>query len=174
MFNLIPLPYRVLGAVLILAAIVGAGLHWKHGYDAKQQAIGAAPYMEVIEKQKREAATLLASLTAKAKAEQDARDLKFATLVKDFNDDKQKTNAVLAAERLAHGRLRDKDARRGDGCSGPASPEAKDATGVAGTAGIGEISVRLENLLWTIMSDAEIAIKQCKAVTAYAVELSTK
>jgi hypothetical protein len=151
-------PYRWLLYGGLVLAIVGGGAVLVHRHDEAQQAIGRAEQLAVdqaaINKQKREADTLLASETAKTKAAEDGlRNFKDQQELKDANN--RKTVAGLE-RRLADaaadhgGSLRDPNAAgcgpSGSGAKGADSASASDRPAdAAGTGGL--LSVQLSDLL---------------------------
>ena len=107
-----------------LAALVAGYFAWQ----THERAVGAAPYIAAIEKQKIEAAATLKRLTEQVQAKEKA--------LQDFTNERNENDAtnegalsVLADKLHAAGRLRDHNAT---GCSGPAS-----GTQVAASSGAG-------------------------------------
>jgi hypothetical protein len=160
-------------AIAVLIGVVFFGVkHAKSKYDAGQQEIGAKPYKDAIEHQKQEARELLAAETAKIKAVEKERDARIATLEREANE-RTKADSDFKRRVAATGRLRDSEARCGNGGSGPASTEAKVTGTPEGTGGGNELSETLSRLLKNLMVDTQTTIRQYEFCQAYAVELSS-
>ena len=165
---MIPLPYKLLALTLLLASIALSVLGYGHFQYSKGVRVTTQTYELAIEKQKREAETLLVTLTDKVRAtEQLLQEFKNQQEVKDASN--QKTVNDLTAKRTALGKLRDpystgcgtgSGVTKGKalGTSGPSAADYAQTTGV--------LSEQLSDLLWDKFGEADVinnAYISCRA-----------
>lgn len=130
-------PWRYLLYAGVIAAFIGGLVYAKGQYDEKQQAIGAAPYILAIEKQKSEAAILIQAETEKAAAITKL----WADYARSSENDYEKKIAAIRNTSVGNG-LYDPGTRRWQssncptaGSNNPPTPkETADSTRLSGSA----------------------------------------
>ena len=160
MFAFLGLWRYALYAALIAGAIAYVA-HKKSEYNHNQQAIGAAPYIAAIENQKREAAALLASETAKNAAASQA----WTDYAKGLTNDHAKDVADLNKRLANRVRLTDPGRRPSGSC--PAGE--KGSTGIPEKApGLGaELSGIATDFLYAEAGRADAIRIWAKGCAAY-------
>ena len=161
---------------LVVASIAGGAIYAKSKYDAsirKPLEREITFLTDSIEANKKRAAELLATETAKVREAEKARDDAITYLEGKYHADTKKRDADYAALRLAHGQLLDKDAAGcWPGSSGSPAVKAGIAGGTPETSGGNPLSARLEGLLWAAMKGIEDTIAQYEFCQAYAIKVS--
>lgn len=176
---MIPLPYRIIGALVAVIALAAAVLAYGHRQYTKGVQHTATRYELAIKTQQAEAATLLADETEKTRLLERAlqaainqQELKDATNQKTVSDLSDRLRSLAGFGM----RLRDPNATpagcwpSGGGAQGPAATAAGDRPADPVEAG-GLLSVQLSDLLARLLREADdinVAYASCRA-DAYSV-----